>query len=66
MCWIIVKALALQKNIYLCFIDYINAFDCVDHNCEKFLMRWENLTLPAPWETCIQAKKQQLEQDIAQ
>ena len=22
----------LQKNIYLCFIDYTKAFDCVDHN----------------------------------
>ena len=21
-----------RKNIYLCFIDYIKAFDCVDHN----------------------------------
>ena len=21
-----------QKNIYSCFIDYIKAFDCVDHN----------------------------------
>ena len=21
-----------QKNIYFCFIDYIKAFDCVDHN----------------------------------
>ena len=22
----------LQKNIYFCFIDYAKAFDCVDHN----------------------------------
>ena len=22
----------LKKNIYLCFIDYAKAFDCVDHN----------------------------------
>ena len=21
-----------RKNIYLCFIDYTKAFDCVDHN----------------------------------
>ena len=21
-----------QKNIYVCFIDYTKAFDCVDHN----------------------------------
>ena len=31
-CWIIEKARAFQKNIYFCFIDYIKAFDCVDHN----------------------------------
>ena len=28
--WIIKKAREFQKNI--CFIDYIIAFDCVDHN----------------------------------
>ena len=21
-----------EKNIYFCFIDYVEAFDCVDHN----------------------------------
>ena len=26
------KARELQKNIYVCFIDYAKAFDCVDHN----------------------------------
>ena len=31
-CWIIGKAREFQKNIYLCFIDYAKAFDCVDHN----------------------------------
>ena len=30
--WIIEKARELQKNIYLCFIDYTKAFDCVAHN----------------------------------
>ena len=30
--WIIKKARELQKIIYFCFIDYANAFDCVDHN----------------------------------
>ena len=29
---IIEKARELQKNIYLCFIDYAKDFDCVDHN----------------------------------
>ena len=30
--WIIKKAREFQKNIYFCFIDYANTFDCVDHN----------------------------------
>ena len=29
--WIMEKAREFQKNIYLCFIDYAKAFDCVDH-----------------------------------
>ena len=29
--WIIEKARESQKNIYFCFIDYVKAFDCVDH-----------------------------------
>ena len=31
-CWIIKKAREFQKNVYICFIEYIKAFDCVDHN----------------------------------
>ena len=31
-CWIIEKAMELQQNVYLCFIDYAKAFDCVDHS----------------------------------
>ena len=30
--WIIKKAREFQKNIYFCFIDCAEAFDCVDHN----------------------------------
>ena len=30
--WFIEKAREFQKNIYVCFIDYAKAFDCVDHN----------------------------------
>ena len=30
--WIIEKAREFQKNIYFCFIDCTEAFDCVDHN----------------------------------
>ena len=31
-CWIIEKATEFQKNIYICFIDYAKAFNCVVHN----------------------------------
>ena len=30
-CWIIEKARKFQKNIYLSFINYTKAFDCVSH-----------------------------------
>ena len=26
------KAREFQKNVYFCFIDYVKAFDCVDHD----------------------------------
>ena len=29
--WIMEKAREFQKNIYFCFVDYVKAFDCVDH-----------------------------------
>ena len=29
--WITKKAREFQKNIYFCIIDYVKAFDCVDH-----------------------------------
>ena len=31
-CWIIEKGREFQKNINFCFINYVKAFDCVDHN----------------------------------
>ena len=40
--WIMEKAREFQKNIYFCFIDYVKAFDCVDHNkLENSSKRWE-------------------------
>ena len=29
--WIVEKAREFQENIYLCFIDYMKGFYCVDH-----------------------------------
>ena len=67
-CWIMEKAREFQKNIYFCFIDYANAFDCVDQiNYGKFWKRWEyQTTWPASWETYMQVRKQQLELDMEQ
>ena len=44
--WIIEKAREFQKNIYFCFIDYIKAFDCVDHNKLKNSSRDGNTRPP--------------------
>ena len=42
--WIIKKAREFQKNIYFCFVDYAKAFDCVDHNkLRKILKEIRNL-----------------------
>ena len=66
--WIIEKAREFQKNIYFCFIDYAEAFDCVDHNkLWKIWKRWEyQTTWPTSWETYMQVRKQQLELDMEQ
>ena len=43
-CWIMEKAREFQKNIYFCLIDYAKAFDCVDHNKLRKILRWEYQT----------------------
>ena len=64
------KSKRVPENIYFCFIDYTEVFDCMDHSLLimwKFLKRWEyQTTLPASWEICMQVKKQQLELDMEQ
>ena len=60
--WIIEKAREFQKNIYFCFIDYANAFDCVDHN--KLWKILKELGIPDHL-TCL-LRKQQLELDMEQ
>ena len=64
--WIIEKAKEFQKNF--CFIDYIKAFDCVDHSkLWKILQEmWIPDNLTCSWEICMQVKKQQLELDMEQ
>ena len=62
--WIIEKRREFQKNICFCFIDYVKAFDCVDHSK---LEKWEyQTTWPVSWEVRMQVKKQQLELDMKQ
>ena len=61
--WIIEKAREFQKNIYIFFIDYAKAFDCVDHN--NLLKILQEMGIP-DYLTCLlrhlyAGKKQQLE-----
>ena len=44
-CWIIEKAREFQKNI--CFIDYTKAFDCVDHNQLRKILK--EIGIPDPY-----------------
>ena len=66
--WIMEKAREFQKDIYFCFIEHAKAFDCVDHNkLWKILKEMgKQTTRPAPWEICMQVRKQQLELDMEQ
>ena len=59
------KAREFQKNIYFCFIDYAKAFDCVDHNKLRKILKEmgipDHLTC-----LCMPVRKQQLELDMEQ
>ena len=57
--WIIEKAREFQKNIYLCFIDYVKAFDYVDHN--KLWKILKEMGIQPLYLSPEQVKKQQLE-----
>ena len=45
--WIIEKAREFQKNIYLCFIDYTKAFDCVNNKKLWKILRDKNTRPPS-------------------
>ena len=66
--WIIKKARDFQKNIYFCFIDYIKAFDCLNHKNPWKILKEMGISdhLPASWEICIHVMKQQFEPDMGQ
>ena len=58
------KAREFQKNIYLLLlIDYTKAFDCVDHNKLRNMLKEMGIPdhLTCLLRTCTQVKKQQLE-----
>ena len=51
--WIIEKTREFQKNMYFCFVDYVKAFDCVDHNkLWKILQGMEIPDLPPKKSVC--------------
>ena len=64
--WIIEKE--SSKNIYICFIDYAKAFDCMDHN--KLWKILKDMGIPdhltCLMRICMQVRKQQLELDMEQ
>ena len=65
--WIIEEEREFQENIYFCFIDYVKAFDCMDHNKLENSSRnglQDQTTWPASWEICMQVRKQELELDM--
>ena len=57
----------IEKAREFCFLDYANAFDCVEHN--KLWKILQEMGIPdhmTSGETCMQVRKQQLELDMEQ
>ena len=52
-CWVIDKTREFQKNIYLCFIDFAKAFDCVNH--KKLWKALKDMGIPGHF-TCLLRK----------
>ena len=65
---IVKKASEFRKNIYFCFMTMPKPLTVwITINCGKFWKRWEyQTTWSASWETCMQARRQQLELDMEQ
>ena len=62
------KSKGISEKHDLCFIDYVKAFDCVDHNKLWKILKEMGIQDPSPasWATCMQVRKQQLELDMEQ
>ena len=67
-CWIIKKARESRKTSISALLTMPKPLTVwITINCRKFWKRWEYQTpWPASWETCMQVRKQQLEQDMEQ
>ena len=67
-CWIMKKAREFHKNIYLYFIDYAKAFDCMDHNKLWNIMKEMGIPdhLACLLRNLYVVRKQQLELDMEQ
>ena len=63
---IIEKAREFQKNIYFCFIDYVKAFDCVDHNKLWEILKEMGIPPDLPLEKSVYRSGSKLEQDMEQ
>ena len=66
--WLIEKVREFQKNIYFCFIDYVKAFDYVDHNKLWKILKEMGIPdhLTCLLSICMQVRKQQLQLDMEQ
>ena len=65
--WIMEKAREFQKSIYYYFIDYVKAFDWVDHNQLWKILK--EMGIPDHlifFKICMQVRKQQSELDTEQ
>ena len=63
-CWIIEKVREFQKNIYICFIDYVKRLTGWPQTVENSSR--DGTTWPTSWETWMQVMKQQLELNMEQ
>ena len=68
--WIMEKLRELKKkkHIYFCFIDFVKAFDCVDHNKLWNILKEMGIPgyLSCPLRKLYSGKKKQLEPDMKQ
>ena len=62
------KKQEFQKNIYLCFIDYAKAFDCVNHKKLWKILKemWIPYHLTCLLRNLYAVRKQQLDLDMEQ